>query len=394
MVSSRYRTHSQATTSAPSSDGTTIPARRRWIVVQLRPHERSTSAAKSLPPPPAADPLASPVVWSPLAPLFLGMDDDVITPSSLPSPLLASAAPSLMGNDYSPASLEINLYEVDVRRPTVEVTTPEHQAAWEAELACSPTPPPTADEVIDVVLDIDCPSTPVYQLEVQPLTPPPRWVDRRTPPLPPPNHHLPTNGEIAGWSERFFVAELMAQIADWYLPLDWDVPTGSLPECRLHQLVMLCLTEGCMPWPSWQCRWCFNLGILCFASAFTNPFGERNRIPRACTHCYLAGLGHCEHTIPTHPGMEYPGDGTPSLQQRGSHQAERAHLTVADGNGPGLSYVERHDHLFSERQPHESMTESGGPPDPIDSWVEPTIDEWWTRVALATPSVPSGYVDI
>ncbi|SYW82086.1 uncharacterized protein UHO2_00571 [Ustilago hordei] len=387
-----------AAASAPSSDGTTAPARHLRIMVRLRPHEGSTSAAKSLPPPPAANPLASLVARLPLVPLFLGMDDNVITPSSLPSPLLASAAPSLMGNDYSPASPEIDLYEVDARRPTVEVMTPEHQAVWEAELAHSPTPPPMANKVIDAVLDAICPSTPVYRLEVQPLTPPPRWVDRRTPPLPPPNHHLPTNGEIARWSERFFVAELMAWIADRYLPLDWDVPAGSLPERHLHR---------------------------CFASAFTNPFGEHNRIPCTCTHCYLAGLGHCKHTIPTHPGMEYPGNGTPSLQQWGLHQAEQAHLTVADGDGPGLvcsqewtidpvmtqdwvsamhmiwhlrcqdlSYVERHDHLFSKHQPHESMTESGGPPDPIDSWVEPTIDEQWTRVALATPSVPSGYVDI
>ncbi|KAJ1604233.1 hypothetical protein NDA14_006510 [Ustilago hordei] len=135
-------------------------------MVRLHPREGSTSAAESLPPPPAADPLASPVARSLLVPLFLGMDDDVVTPSSLPSPLLASAAPSLVGNDYSLASLEIDLYEVDVRRPTVEVMTPERQAAWEAELACSPTPPPMADEVIDAVLDADRPSTPVYRLEV------------------------------------------------------------------------------------------------------------------------------------------------------------------------------------------------------------------------------------
>ena len=172
----------------------------------------------------------------------------------------------------------------------------------------------------------------------------------------------------------------------------------------------------------------------CFASAFTNPFGERNRIPRACTHCYLAGLGHCERDIPAHPGMEYPGDGTPNLQPRGSHQAERAHLTVAGGDGPGLIrseertfdpvmsggwvtamrvvfhlrrpelvssilwalqlFIERHDQLYSERQPHESVTESGSPPDPIDLWVAPTVNERWTRAALAAPRVPSGYVDI
>ncbi|KAJ1587804.1 hypothetical protein NDA11_003832 [Ustilago hordei] len=260
MVSSRYRTCSQDAMSAPSSEGTTAPTRHHQIVVWLHHCEVSASAAKPPPPPPAADPLASPVARSPLEPLFLGMDDDIVVPSPLPSPFLASAAQSLMGNDYSLASPEIDLYEVDARCPAVEMMTPEHQAVWEAELARSATPPPMADKVIDAVLDAHHPSTPVYQLEVQPLTPPPCWVEHQTPPLPPPNQHLPTNGEIARWSERFFVAELMAWFADQYFPLDWDVPAGSLPKCCLHQLVMLCLTKGCMPWPSWQCHWCFNLG--------------------------------------------------------------------------------------------------------------------------------------
>ncbi|SOV02897.1 uncharacterized protein UDID_18066 [Ustilago sp. UG-2017a] len=120
--------------------------------------------------------------------------------------------------------------------------------------------------------------------------------------------------------------------------------------------------------------------------------------------------------------MEYPGDGTPSLQPQGLHQAERAHLTVAGGDGPGLIhskkqtvdlvmtggwpelvssilralqlFVEHHNQLYLERHPHKSVTESGGPPNPIDTWVEPTVDEQWTRAALAAPIVPSGYVDM
>ncbi|KAJ1598487.1 hypothetical protein NDA14_001707 [Ustilago hordei] len=216
------------------------------------------------------------------------------------------------------------------------MTTPEHQAVWEAKLAWSPTPPPAADEVIDMILLAPQPETLVYRLVVQPLTPPPHWVARWTPPPPPPDCHLPSNGEIAGWSVQFVTAELLTWVADHYYPPDWDIPVGSLPAKRLHCLVMLRLTEGCMPWPSWQCRHCFNLGILCFASAFTNLFGEHTRIPCACMHCYLAGLGHCEHSIPAHPGMDYTSDGTPSLQPCGSHQVECAHLTVADGYGPGL----------------------------------------------------------
>ncbi|KAJ1579278.1 hypothetical protein NDA11_002301 [Ustilago hordei] len=154
------------------------------------------------------------------------------------------------------------------------MTTPEHQAVWEAELAWSPTPPPAADEVIDMILLAPQPETLVYWLVVQPLTPPPHWVARWTPPPPPPDCHLPSNGELAGWSVQFVTAELLTWVTDHYYPPDWDIPVGSLPAKRLHCLVMLRLTEGCMPWPSWQCRHCFNLGILCFASAFTNPFGE------------------------------------------------------------------------------------------------------------------------
>ncbi|SOV01588.1 uncharacterized protein UDID_18130 [Ustilago sp. UG-2017a] len=434
MTNPPYQTRSRASASAPPP-----PPRRLPIVVRLRPRDNSAPAAE----PPASpvparlvDPFASLAVpASPLEPLFLGMGDDTVVSRHSGSPPPALTVPARAGEDYSPVSPpRPDFYEVDAHGPPRELTTPERQALWEAELTRTPTPPPTANEVVDSILDAPRQGTPIYRLEVQPLTPPPRWRNRQTPPPPPPDHHLPTNGEIAGWAERFVVADLVARIADRHYPLAWDVPYGSIPERRLHRLAMLRLTEGCMPWPSWQCRRCFNLGIPCFASAFTNPFGERNRIPRACTHCYLAGLGHCERVIPAHPGMEYPGDGTPNLQPRGSHQAERAHLTVAGGDGPGLIrseertfdpvmsggwvtamrvvfhlrrpelassilralqlFVERHDQLYSERQPHESVTESGGPPDPIDLWVVPTVNERWTRAALAAPRVPSGYVDV
>lgn len=132
--------------------------------------------------------------------------------------------------------------------------------------------------------------------------------------------------------------------------------------------------------------------------------------------------------------MEYPGDRTPSLQLQGSHQAEQVHQTVAGGNSPGLVhskewtidpvmtkgwvttmhvvwhlcclelvssilwtlqlFVKHHNKLYSEHQPHESVMEAGGPPHPINSWVEPMVNEQWTHVALAAPAVPSGYVDM
>ncbi|KAJ1577491.1 hypothetical protein NDA11_002440 [Ustilago hordei] len=310
------------------------------------------------------NPLASLAVpASPLELLFLGMDDDTVVSGHSGSPPPALAVPAQAGEDYSPASPpHPNLYEVDAHGPPRELTTPERQALWEAKLARTPTPPPMADKVVDSILDAPRQGTPVYRLEVQPLTPPPWWRNRQTPPPPPPDHHLPTNGEIAGWAKRFIVADVVAQIAAQHYPLDWD------------------------------------------------------------------------RDIPAHPGMEYPGDGTPSLQPWGSHQAEQAHLTMAGGDGPGLIrleertfdpvmtggwvttmwvvfhlcrpglvssilqalqlFVEHHDQLYSERQPHESVTESGSPPDPIDEWVAPTEEELVIHSSLAPPPPPSSYVDM
>ena len=261
MTDQPYYTRSRASASTPPP-----PPRRRRIVVRLRPRDNSAPAAE----PPASpvparlvDPLDSLAVpASPLEPLFLGVGDDTVVSGQSGSPPPALAVPARAGEDYSPASPpRPDLYEVDAHRPPRELTTPERQALWEAELARTPTPPPTANEVVDSILDAPRQGTPVYRLEVQPLTPPPRWRNRHTPPPPPPDHHLPTNGEIAGWAERFVVADLVAWIADRHYPLAWDVPHGSIPERRLHRLAMLRLTEGCMPWPSWQCRRCFNLGI-------------------------------------------------------------------------------------------------------------------------------------
>ncbi|KAJ1019785.1 hypothetical protein NDA13_006010 [Ustilago tritici] len=316
---STRQTRLQAAANAPPPEAASAPTKHCRIIVRLRPRETSAPAA-NLPPSPDG-----PV---PLEPLFLGMDNDTVVSSAPDSPLPTRVVPSLVENNYSPASPPLDLYDVDAEHPLLDLTAPEHQAAWEAELARTPTPPPTADEVVDAVLASSQAVTLVYQLEVQSLTPPPCWVGCCTPPPPPPDCLLPTNGEIAGWLEQFVVADLVVHIADGFFPCNWDVPSGSLPERRLQCLAMLCLTEGCMPWPSWQCRQCFNLGVPCFASAFSNPFGECNWIPGACVHCYLTGLGHCKCDIPAHPGIEYPGDSTPSLQPRGSHQAERAHLVL------------------------------------------------------------------
>ncbi|SPC66621.1 uncharacterized protein UHOD_12362 [Ustilago sp. UG-2017b] len=202
----------------------------------------------------------------------------------------------------------------------------------------------------------------------------------------------------------------------------------------MHRLVMLRLTEGWMPWPSWQCCHCSDLGVPCFASAFANPYREYNQVLLACMHCYLTGLGHCDCNIPTFPGMEYLGDGTPSLQPRGSHQAEQAHLTVAGGHGPGFVhsddqlvdplstcgwetamhyvwclanrklvgpilqalrvYLEHHDHLYLECQLHKLVMVAGGWPDPIRTWVEPTAGEQSICATLSVPVARDRYVDM
>ncbi|SAM76217.1 uncharacterized protein UBRO_20515 [Ustilago bromivora] len=211
---------------------------------------------------PKRDPSEPPAAPAPLEPLFLGMDDDYEagSPSSItPSPVVRNEVDPPR-QVLSPIPPPINMYDIDARQPPQDLSTPEHQAAWEAELARSPTPPPpppAADDVIDAILASTRAATPEYHLEVQPLTPPSRWIGHQTPPPPPPDRHLPTNGEIAGWAERF-VAVCLG-------------PAGNVANVTI-----------------WE----------------------------------FSGLGHCERNIPAHPGMEYLGDGTPSLQPCGSHQAE------------------------------------------------------------------------
>ncbi|CCF48101.1 hypothetical protein NDA11_001269 [Ustilago hordei] len=103
------------------------------------------------------------------------------------------------------------------------------------------------------------------------------------------------------------------------------------------------------------------------------------------------------------------------MQPRGLHQAERAHLTVANGYGPRFvrseewvldpvmsmgwatamqvmwhlpdsnwvstvlhtlqDFVTCHNRLYLEQQPHESVAVPGGPPDSIDTWVAPMDKE-------------------
>ncbi|KAJ1587262.1 hypothetical protein NDA12_001001 [Ustilago hordei] len=190
MVSPRYRTCSCTAVEETSSGRTVAPSGCQQIVVHLHPHEVIADAAEptaSSPPAWLANPLVSLVVpSSPLVPLFLGMDDDTVVQSPPGSPPPARVAPGPLGEDYSLASPPPhNLNEVGMSRPAQELTTPERQAMWDAELACSPTPPPTADEIVDTILAPPHAVTPEYWLNVQPLTPPPCQCGRQT--LPPPS---------------------------------------------------------------------------------------------------------------------------------------------------------------------------------------------------------------
>ncbi|KAJ1036293.1 hypothetical protein NDA18_000158 [Ustilago nuda] len=204
---SPYLTRSKTAADVSPAETATTSSRFRRVILHVRSRGSPVSRASSptpLTPAHVADPLASPVAHSPLKPLFLGMDDDVI-PSPLPSPFLA-APPLPMGSDTLPISPAVNLYKVDVRHPGVEVTTPEHQAIWEAELAWLPTLPPTTNEVVDAVLAASRATTPVFRLEIQPLMPPPHWVRYQTPPPPLPDRHHPTNVALHQLSATLLVS--------------------------------------------------------------------------------------------------------------------------------------------------------------------------------------------
>ncbi|KAJ1027900.1 hypothetical protein NDA13_003363 [Ustilago tritici] len=138
-----YQLRSHAAASEPPADaGSSLPKRCR-IVVWLKPRD---------PPAPVEDPLEAQVDPAPLEPLFLGLDDKTGSFGSPAPPVLVRGSVGPLSQDYSPASPPHDQYNVNMHPPPWDLTTPEHQAAWEAELACSPPPPPTVDEVIDTVL--------------------------------------------------------------------------------------------------------------------------------------------------------------------------------------------------------------------------------------------------
>lgn len=204
---------------------------------------------------------ATPDGSAPPQPLFLG-DDDRADPSPSPQGFSEGTSQEYSPGSPHPDSLSPDPYEADLDR-RLALTMPEREAKYAAELACPSPPPPDVDEVVDALLEDLRPhrATPEFCPTVQRLTPPIRWPERHTPSPPPPDRWVPSPGEIVGWAERLDVADLVVHIADRYFPSNWDVPAGSAAKRRLHWMAMLQLTEGCMPWPSWQCRHCVELGV-------------------------------------------------------------------------------------------------------------------------------------
>ncbi|SNX84751.1 uncharacterized protein MEPE_03460 [Melanopsichium pennsylvanicum] len=150
-------------------------------------------------------------------------------------------------------------------------------------------------------------------------------------------HHVPNYLEIALWAESLIAPVLLVFVACGAWPPTWEVSEGSVTAGRLHRLVLLRLTEGCMPWPSWQCARCAKLGIPCFASAFADVLsaGGKGRTPRACVHCHLGGHKKCVRTVRALPTTVYAGDAPPRHLHRGERGVERAHVTGAGGRGLG-----------------------------------------------------------
>ncbi|SNX86888.1 uncharacterized protein MEPE_05597 [Melanopsichium pennsylvanicum] len=150
-------------------------------------------------------------------------------------------------------------------------------------------------------------------------------------------HHVPNYLEIALWAESLIAPVLLVFVACGAWPPTWEVSEGSVTAGRLHRLVLLRLTEGCMPWPSWQCARCAKLGIPCFASAFADVLsaGGKGRTPRACVHCHLGGHKKCVRTVRALPTTVYAGDAPPRHLHRGKRGVERAHVTGAGGRGLG-----------------------------------------------------------
>lgn len=283
--------------------------KRRRLVLRLRPRGASAPATElaaptaptaPTPPPPRAASAAladdsAPSDLAPLEQLFFGdtearspeyvptspganapqspsRADPVLARSSPPSPAYSPASPTLESMAAGLAELEQEEQERRERRLLAVGLSREAQEDRWGRVYWSPTPSPSPPPNVDATdgdLDPDDPravpppraATPVYERVVQPLTPPRRGAERHTPSPPPPERHVPTLAKVAGWSEEYEVIDLLVRVADRRYPRDWDVPEGSHAEQRLQRLVMKRLTEGCMPWPSWQCRHCADLGI-------------------------------------------------------------------------------------------------------------------------------------
>lgn len=189
-----------------------------------------------------------------------------LTPSPPRSPEYTPASPTAAGLAAALSDMDDDQQERHERRRLAVGLSREAQESLWGEVYWSPSPEPAAGSHDDpsvqpaaLASPVPRAATPVYQRDVQRLTPPRRDEEARTPSPPPPSFHVPTHAELAGWTEQYEVVDLLVRVAEGRYPRDWDVEPGSNAEQQLQRIVMKRLTEGCMPWPSWQC--CADLGV-------------------------------------------------------------------------------------------------------------------------------------
>lgn len=252
---------------APSPSPPAAPAaeasstKRRRLAVRLRSRDAPSPAVEgTAAPPPAVEgtaaPATSPSPRRSVSP-SLGLDPiysdiEAQSPVYAPrSPNLYAAAVLARGSPRSPDYSPLSPTEASMAAYLEELRQ-EDQVAGERYLVAVGL---SRDAQIDRWGRVYWRPTPT------PSPPPRHEEDVPMPPVAPPSRHVPTHAEIAWWTEQHEVVDLLVRVADGQFPQDWDVPAGSNAEQRLQRLVMKRLSEGCMPWPTWQCRHCADLGV-------------------------------------------------------------------------------------------------------------------------------------
>ncbi|CCF50882.1 uncharacterized protein UHOR_14671 [Ustilago hordei] len=174
------------------------------------------------------------------------------------------------------------------------VMTEEHELEYRALLEASETLPPTANEVVDAILELRCEDMPVF-IEM------PTWVTLLlvvypSTPSPAPSivgEHVPNNCKVT----------LLGPAIGW-----WQ---------RAHLWLDDSIVWSSFAWPRGVCP-----------GQAGNAFAAPN----------LESCGHkrCKHMVSALPMMVYYSDAPPRHLCPGKHGVECAHLTGAQGKGSGV----------------------------------------------------------